>query len=45
MRGDVVVEKITYTENLVDPFTKTLSTRAFDEHKGSIGVRCISNMF
>ena len=45
MREDVIVEKITYTENLVDPFTKTLSTRAFDEHKGSIGVRCISNMF
>ena len=44
MKGDVVVEKITSTENLVDPFTKTLSTKVFDYHRGSLGVRCVSSM-
>ena len=44
MRGDVAVEKITSIENLVDPFTKTLSTKVFDHHRDSLGVRCVSSM-
>ena len=33
MRGDMVVKKITSIKNLIDPFTKTLSTRVFDGHR------------
>ena len=43
-RGDVVVEKIASTKNLEDPFTKTLSTRVFDRHRDSLGVRCVPSM-
>ena len=38
------MEKITFTKNLVDLFTKTLSTRVFDHHGDSLGVRCVANM-
>ena len=31
-KGDVVAEKITSVENLVNLFTKTLYTRVFDGH-------------
>ena len=41
MKGDVVVEKITSTENLIDPFTKTLFTRVFNGHR----VAFVSNVF
>ena len=33
MRGDTVLKKIASVKNLVDPFTKTLSTRVFDGHR------------
>ena len=45
MRRDVVVEKIASIKNLADPFTKTLSTRIFNQHRDSLGVRCVSSMF
>ena len=44
MKGDVVVEKITSTENLIDPFTKTLFTRVFNGHRDSFCVKCVPNM-
>ena len=43
MRRDVVVEKITYVENLADLFTKTLSTKVFYGYRNNIGVKCIPN--
>ena len=43
MRGDVV-EKITSTKNLADPFTETLSTKVFDDHRDSLGVKCVPSM-
>ena len=38
------MEKIASTKNLVDPFIKTLSTRVFDHHKDSLGVKRVPNM-
>ena len=42
-RGDVIVAKIASTENLADPFTKTLPQRTFESHLEGIGVRCVPN--
>ena len=44
MKGDVVVENISSVENLVDSFTKTLSTRVFDGHRDSLRVECFPSM-
>ena len=44
MRGDVVVDKIISIENLMDPFTKTLSIGVFNSHRDNLGVRCIPSM-
>ena len=44
MKGDVVVKKIASTNNLADPFMKTLSTRVFSCHRDSLGVICVPNM-
>ena len=44
-KGDVLVEKIPFANNLVDPLTKTFIGKVFDGHKDSIGVRCVPNMF
>ena len=41
---DVVGEKIPFTNNLVDPFTKTLIGKVFDGHRDSIGVKSIPNI-
>ena len=41
---DIVVKKIPFVENLVDSFTKTLTRRVFDGHKGSIGIGCILDL-
>ena len=41
MREDVVVENIISTTNLADPIMKTLSTKVFDRHRDSLGVRCV----
>ena len=35
----MMVEKITYVENLVDLFTKTLTRKVFVGHNESIGFR------
>ena len=43
VKEDMVVE-ITSTENLVDPFTKTLSTRIFDGHRDNLGIKCVPSM-
>ena len=45
MKGDIVVEKIAFKENLMDPFTKTLSIRVFDGHRDTLGVRYVPSMF
>ena len=42
-RGDVVVAKIESANNLVDPFTKTLSQRAFESHLEGMGVKLVHN--
>ena len=44
MRGDVVMKNIASTENLPNPFTKTLSIRVFDGHRDNSGVRYISSI-
>ena len=44
MKGDLTMEKIPSIENLIDPFTKTLSTRVFDHHRDNLGVRCVLGM-
>lgn len=36
--------KIPSAKNLIDPFTKALSSRVFDGHKDSIGVSYMVNM-
>ena len=41
--GDVVVVKIESTNNLVDPFTKTLPQRTFESHLEWMGVRLVYN--
>ena len=39
-----MVVEITSKENLADPFTKTLSTRVFDRHRDSLGVRYVPSI-
>ena len=43
-RVDVAVEKISFPENLMDPFTKTLCSRVFDGQRDDTSVTCIPNM-
>ena len=43
-RGDVVVDKIPFMDNLADFFSKILIGRVFDGHSDSIGVRCVPSM-
>ena len=40
----MMVDKIPYVENLVDPFTKTLTGRVFVGHRNNIGFRCTSDV-
>ena len=40
----MMVDKIPYVENLVDPFTKTLTGRVFVGHRNNIGFRCVSDV-
>ena len=35
----MMVDKIPFVENLVDPFTKTLTRRVFVSHRDNIGIR------
>ena len=44
VKEDVVVEKITSMENLVDHFMKTLSIRIFDGHRDNLGIKCVPSM-
>ena len=39
-RGDIIVEKIAYEDNLTYPFTKALKTKVFDSHVYNIGLKC-----
>ena len=41
-RGDVAVTKIASADNLADPFTKSLTAKAFDSHVEGMGLRCIA---
>ena len=43
-RGDVVVTKIAFEENLADPFTKSLPVRVFEKHVDCIGVRRLPDL-
>ncbi|KAA0037539.1 putative gag-pol polyprotein [Cucumis melo var. makuwa] len=38
-RGDVIVTKIALEHNIVDPFTRTLTTKVFKGHLESLGLR------
>ena len=41
-RDDVDFQKIDGKENLIDPFTKVLAIKEFDNHKSKMGIRyCI----
>ena len=42
-RGDVVVIKIASTDNLVNPFTKSLPAKTFDRHVEGMRVRCVAS--
>ena len=39
-RGDTVVSQIASKDNPVDPFTKGLAQKIFDQHVEGMGVRC-----
>ena len=41
-RDDVVVTKIASTNNLANPFTKSLPAKTFDSHLERMGLRCIT---
>ena len=38
-RGDIVVTKVTSTDNLADPFTKALTSNVFQLHVDTMSVR------
>ena len=40
-RGDVIVTKIASEHNIVDPFTKPLTTKVFEGHLVSLGLRAM----
>ena len=42
-QGDVLVAKITSTNNLVNPFTKALHQKTFESHLKGMGVRLMRN--
>ena len=42
-RGDTVVGQIASEDNLVDPFTKGLAQKIFDQYVEGMGVRCIAS--
>ena len=44
-RGDIIVEKIAFENNLVDPFTKSLETKMFDSHVYNTDLRCTLYFF
>ena len=44
-RGDIIVEKIAFENNLVDPFTKALETKMFDSHVYNTYLRCTLYFF
>ena len=44
MKRDVSMEKIISQKNLVNHFTKILSTRVFDGHRDSLGVKCVPSI-
>ena len=39
-RGDIAIIKIASTDNLVDPFTKPLTTKVFERLVDGMGMRC-----
>ncbi|MCQ7056692.1 hypothetical protein M9Y08_18120, partial [Clostridioides difficile] len=41
-RGEVVVAKIASEDNLADPFTKSLTAKAFGKHVEGMGVKCMA---
>lgn len=43
-KGDIVVNKIPSTENLTNPFTKTLLRRVLNGYRDNIGVICVPCM-
>ena len=44
LEGDMMVDKIPSMENLVDPFTKTLTGRMFVGHRDNIGFKWVFDM-
>ena len=44
-RGDVDLQNIDGKENLVDPFTKALTIKEFDNHKSKMGIRYVPSGF
>ena len=38
-RGDVELQKIDKKKNLIDPFTKTLNVKEFEDYKSKMGIR------
>ena len=43
-QGDIDSSKITYKENLVDLFTKTLFERVFEKHVNYMGLRSVQGL-
>ena len=44
VRGDVEVKQISTHDNIVDPFTKTLSIRVFEKHLEGLGIKDCSSL-
>ena len=44
-RGDIIVTKIASTNNLADPFAKSLSAKSFDRHVEGMGLKYMSTWF
>ena len=40
-RGDIIIEKVSYEDNIVDPLTKPLSQNLFEHHFSSMSMRYV----
>ena len=40
-RGDIIIEKVSYEDNIIDPLTKPLSQNLFEHHLSSMSMRYV----
>ena len=41
VRGDIIIEKVSYEDNIADPLTKPLSQKLFEHHLSSMSMRYV----